>query len=135
VVHDPHWEYKIFIHPSGDYAYVLVINESYILRVDYNWEKKQFNQPYLVAGQIRAGGYEDGVGSSARVDHPYQGVFVKNPDYAAEGKNDEYDFYFTDQFNHAIRKLTPEGSVTTFAGRGSSSLNNNPYGYVNGDLR
>lgn len=135
VVHDPEWEYKIFIHPTGDYAYVSVINQHYILRVDYNWEKKQFNQPYLVAGQLRAGGYEDGVGSSARLRNPYQGVFVKNPDYEAEGKNDEYDFYFTDQHNHAIRKLTPEGSVTTFAGRGSSSLNNDPYGYVNGDLR
>lgn len=135
VVHDPNWEYKIFIHPTGDYAYILVINQSYILRVDYNWDKKQFNQPYLVAGQLRAGGYEDGVGSSARVNQPYQGVFVKNSNYTTLGKKDEYDFYFTDQLNHAIRKLTPEGSVTTFAGRGSSSLNNNPYGYVNGDLR
>lgn len=135
VVHDPEWEFKIFIHPSGDYAYVSVINQHYILRVDYNWEKKQFNQPYLVAGQLRAAGYEDGVGSSARLRNPYQGVFVKNPDYVAEGKKDEYDFYFTDQHNHAIRTLSPEGSVTTFAGRGSSSLNNDPYGYVNGDLR
>ncbi|HAJ82526.1 MAG: hypothetical protein CMB97_02445, partial [Flavobacteriaceae bacterium] len=33
------------------------------------------------------------------------------------------------------RKLTPEGSVTTFAGRGSSSINPDPWGYVNGDLR
>lgn len=135
VVHDPQWEYKIFIHPTGNYAYIVVINQHYILRVDYNWEKKQFNQPYLVAGQLRAAGYEDGVGSSVRLRNPYQGVFVKNPDYVAAGKTDEYDFYFTDQHNHAIRTLTPEGSVTTFAGRGSSSINNDPWGYVDGDLR
>ena len=135
VIHDPSWEYKIFMHPTGNYAYVVVINRHYILRIDYNWEKKQFNQPYLVTGQLSGDGYEDGVGSSARLNTPYQGVFVKNPDYVEEGKNDEYDFYFTDKGNHCIRTLTPEGSVTTFAGRGSSSLNNNPYGYVNGDLR
>ncbi len=135
VVHDPQWEYKIFIHPSGNYAYIIVINRHYILRVDYNWEKSQFNQPYLVCGQLKGAGYQDGVGSSVRLDTPYQGVFVKNDDYVDAGKPDEYDFYFTEQYNHDIRKLTPEGSVTTFAGRGSSSINPDPYGYVNGDLR
>jgi len=135
LVHDPNWEYKILIHPTGNYAYIVVINQAYILRCDYNWEKKRFNQPYLVCGQLKSAGYKDGVGSSARVDHPYQGVFVKNPAYVEAGKTDQYDFYFTDQMNHAIRILTPEGSVTTFAGRGSSSINPNPYGYVDGDLR
>ena len=135
VVHDPQWEYKIIIHPTGNYAYIVVINQAYILRVDYNWEKKRFNQPYLVCGQVRSSGYVDGVGSSARLNQPYQGVFVKNQEYVAANKPDQYDFYFTDQMNHCIRILTPEGSVTTFAGRGSSSINNNPYGYVDGDLR
>ncbi|WP_230981268.1 IPT/TIG domain-containing protein [Echinicola salinicaeni] len=135
VVHDPGWEYKIFMHPTGNYAYIMVINQHYILRVDYNWEKKQFNQPYLVCGQLRGAGYQDGVGSDVRLRNPYQGVFVKNEEYAAEGKPDEYDFYFTDQHNHCIRKLSPQGSVTTFAGRGSSSINPDPWGYVDGDLR
>ena len=135
VVHDPGWEFKIEIHPTGNYAYILVTNQHYILRVDYNWEKEQFNQPYLVAGQLRSPGYQDGVGASVRLDTPYQGVFVKNEEYVEAGKTDVYDYYFTDQYNHAIRKLTPEGSVTTFAGRGSSSINPDPYGYVNGDLR
>lgn len=135
LIQDPEWEYKILIHPTGNYAYIVVINRGYILRADYNWERKQFNQPYLVCGQVSSTGYRDGVGSSARVDHPYQGVFVKNQTYVDASKPDLYDFYFTDQMNHAIRILTPEGSVTTFAGRGSSSINNNPYGYVDGDLR
>jgi len=133
VVHDPQWEYKIFIHPTGNYAYIVVTNQHYILRVDYNWEKKRFNQPYLVCGQLKSSGYQDGVGSSVRLNTPYQGVFVKNAEYA--GKQDEYDFYFTERHNHDIRKLTPEGSVTTFAGRGSSSINPDPWGYIDGDLR
>ncbi|MEO2070159.1 MAG: IPT/TIG domain-containing protein [Zunongwangia sp.] len=136
VVQDPGWEYKIFIHPTGNYAYIVVINKHYILRIDYNWEKERFNQPYLVCGKLsNNGGYQDGVGSSVRLNKPYQGVFVKNEDYSEAGKNDQYDFYFTEQGNHDIRKLTPEGSVTTFAGRGSSSINPDPWGYVNGDLR
>ena len=135
VVHDPGWEYKVFIHPTGNYAYIVIINKHYILRVDYNWEKEQFNQPYLVCGQLGSNGYQDGVGSSVRLRNPYQGVFVKNDDYVEASKTDEYDFYFTEQHNHDIRKLTPEGSVTTFAGRGSSSINPDPWGYVNGDLR
>ena len=135
VVQDPGWEYKIFIHPSGNYAYIVIINKHYILRVDYNWEKERFNQPYLVCGKLGSAGYQDGVGSSVRLDTPYQGVFVKNDEYVEAGKKDEYDFYFTEQYNHDIRKLTPAGSVTTFAGRGSSSINPDPYGYVNGDLR
>ncbi|MBD0825172.1 IPT/TIG domain-containing protein [Aestuariibaculum marinum] len=135
VVQDPGWEFKIFIHPTGNYAYIVVINKHYILRCDYNWDKKRFNQPYLVCGQLGSAGYQDGVGAAVRLRNPYQGVFVKNNDYVEAGKPDEYDFYFTEQFNHDIRKLTPEGSVTTFAGRGSSSINPDPYGYVNGDLR
>jgi hypothetical protein len=135
VVQDPNWEYKIVMHPSGNYAYIVVINQHYVLRIDYNWEKKRFNQPYLVCGRLGSSGYVDGVGSTARLNTPYQGVFVKNPAYVADGKPDEYDFYFTDQGNHAVRILTPQGSVTTFAGRGSSSINPDPWGYVDGDLR
>lgn len=135
IVQDPGWEYKVLIHPTGNYAYIIVINKHYILRVDYNWEKKRFNQPYLVCGELTKNGYVDGVGSTVRLNTPYQGVFVKNPQYVAEGKADQYDFYFTEVDNHDIRILTPAGSVTTFAGRGSSSINPNPWGYVDGDLR
>lgn len=133
LVQDNGWEFRIEIHPSGKYAYIVVVNQHYILRTDYNEATKKFSQPYLVCGEPRAAGWVDGVGSTVRLDTPYQGVFVKNPDYA--GNEDEYDFYFTEQFNHDIRILTPEGKVTTFAGRGSSSINPNPYGFVDGDLR
>ena len=132
-IQDNAWEFNIRIHPSGNYAYIVVINQHYILRTDYDWEHKRFTQPYVVCGEARSSGWVDGVGSEARLNTPYQGVFVKNPDYA--GKKDEYDFYFTEQGNHDIRILTPEGKVTTFAGRGSSGVDSNPYGYIDGDLR
>ena len=132
-IQDNGWEFNIVPHPSGNYAYIVVINQHYILRTDYNWTKKEFTQPYVVCGESRSEGYLDGVGTKARLRNPYQGVFVKNPEY--EGENDEYDFYFTEQHNHDIRILTPAGKVTTFAGRGSSSVNPDPWGYINGDLR
>ena len=132
-IQDTGWEFNIRIHPTGNFAYIVVINQHYILRTDYNWRTKSFTHPYVVCGEARSWGYADGVGTTARLRDPYQGVFVKNPDYA--GKEDEYDFYFTERHNHDIRILTPEGKVTTFAGRGSSSLNPDPWGYVEGDLR
>ena len=69
----------------------------------------------------------------ARVYSPQQGVFVKNKEYAE--KEDEYDYYFCDKHNHAVRILAPSGKVSTYAGRGSASLNSNPWGNVDGDLR
>jgi hypothetical protein len=134
LIQDNNWEFNIEIAPTGDYAYIIVINQNYILRTDYDWTNKTFTQPFVVCGSPRAASaWIDGVGTQARLANPYQGVFVRNPDYA--GKKDEYDFYFTEQGNHDIRILTPEGKVTTFAGRGSSSINSNPYGYIDGALR
>ncbi|MGF7232765.1 IPT/TIG domain-containing protein [Arachidicoccus sp.] len=132
-IQDNSWEFQIDMAPTGDYAYIVVINQHYILRTDYDWNSKTFLQPYVVCGQPRTSGWVDGVGTQARLNNPYQGVFVKNPDYG--DKKDPYDFYFTEQGNHDIRILTPEGKVTTFAGRGSSSIDPNPYGYIDGGLR
>ena len=133
-IQDNGWEFNINIAPGGGYAYIIVINQNYILRTDYDWTNKTFTTPYVVCGSPRENdAWADGVGTKARLAHPYQGVFVRNPDYA--GKKDEYDFYFTEMYNHDIRILTPEGKVTTYAGRGSSSINNNPYGHIDGGLR
>jgi len=132
-IQDKDWEFNVQIHPSGDYAYLVVVNKHYILRTDYDWNTKKFTTPYIICGNVSSSSWVDGVGKRARLSEPYQGVFVKNPEYA--GKSDEYDFYFCDKMNHAIRILSPDGRVTTFAGRGSTGVNSNPYGYINGDLR
>lgn len=118
------------VHPSGDYAYLTNFERHYIMKSEYDYERKTFKNPYPVAGMPGQSGYADGVGTFARVNNPVQGVFVKNPDYEAQG-GEQYDYYFCDMGNHAIRKVTSEGRVTTFAGRG----NNGTAGYANGDLR
>jgi len=131
---DPSWEFKIFIHPSGNYAYLVVINNHYILRTDYNSVTKRFVTPYVVAGGYKVPGYIDDVGTSARFHRPYQGVFVKNKEYVT---GDQYDFYIADFENYCIRQITPDGVVSTFAGRGSTSVNsdNNYWGTDDGALR
>jgi hypothetical protein len=123
----------IVFHPSGNYAYFLIYNKHYIMRSDYDWENKKLTTPYLVCGRRDAAGWVDGVGGAARLNGglPSQGCFVKNQQYVDEGKSDQYDFYFCERNNHCIRTLTPEGKVTTFAGRGSNGTS----GYNDGDLR
>ena len=132
---DPSWEFQIFIHPTGKYAYFGVINNHYFMRSDYNAATKEFVTPYTVAGGYKVWGYKDDVGTEARMDRPSQGVFVYNKEYA--GQEDEYDFYFVDKMNFCVRKLTPDGIVSTYAGRGASSAlgDNNQWGTDDGDLR
>lgn len=131
---DPGWEFQTYIHPTGSFAYIVVINQHYILRTDYNTETKRFVTPYVVAGGYKSDGYSDNIGTSARMKKPHQGVFVKNEEYAT---GDQYDFYFADQLNYCIRKMTPDGVVSTYAGRGSTSVNadNNFWGSNDGTLR
>ncbi|WP_238387218.1 IPT/TIG domain-containing protein [Sphingobacterium olei] len=120
----------IVIHPSGDYAYITNSERHYILKSDYDYDRKIFKAPYPVAGAASTSGWVDGVGTNGRLNRPMQGVFVKNPDYEEQG-GDQYDYYFCDRDNHCIRTLTPLGRVKTYAGRG----NNGTSGYSNGDLR
>ena len=124
---------RLVVHPSGKFAYMMrsysSVGNGWIARMDYNYKEKRFAEPYIVAG-TDASGYADGVGNSARMNGPGQGVFVLNPDY--KGEDDEYDFYFCDEKNNCIRILTPNGRVATFAGRGNGIAAG---GYADGELR
>lgn len=133
-IQDPSYEYQMVIHPSGDYAYITVINRNYILRTDYNWSKKEFMTPYAVAGSNGQAGWVDAVGTNARVSRPYQGVFVKNPKYVEEGREDVYDYYIADCTNFCIRSLTPEGIMRTYAGH-APATDGNIWGTEDGALR
>jgi sugar lactone lactonase YvrE len=59
-------------------------------------------------------GYADGIGTAARFKRP-GGVAVDSSS----------NVYVADSFNHRIRKITPNGTVTTLAGSGD-------YGYADG---
>lgn len=133
-IQDPSYEFQVTIHPTGKYAYLTVINKDYILRTDYDDVKKEFTTPYTVVGANSKGEWVDAVGTNARVHRPYQGVFVKNPKYEEEGREDVYDYYFADCLNFCVRYFTPDGLVRTYAGR-APSTNGNIWGTEDGDLR
>ena len=127
---DPSLEFNITIHPTGNYAYLNGINRHCIYRTDYDWENKTFTTPYVVAGEYNHPGYADGATGESLMNYPYQGVFVRNPEYT--GKADEYDYYFTDKVNFCVRALTPDGNVSTLAGRVPNS-DDNWWGPEDGD--
>lgn len=121
-------------HPDDLYVYMTGFNGVY--RCAYDKTKKELVSSVLHAGDIGGGeGYVDALGSSARFYRPRQGVFVKNKEYVAQGKEDIYDFYLCDYKNHAIRKITPDGEVSTFAGRGSVGIDGIVWGWIDGEAR
>lgn len=135
---ESNYEMVCNMHPSGKFMYVLACNFSFISKTFYNATADTFGLPvWFVSSSPYAGlgggdGYVDDIGMNARICDPRDGVFVKNPDYA--GQEDEYDYYFTDSGNHCIRKVTPQGIVSTFAGRGRVS-EGNAWGYADGLAR
>ncbi|PZR59031.1 MAG: hypothetical protein DLM50_02010 [Candidatus Meridianibacter frigidus] len=66
--------------------------------------------PAVDSGFWVPGGYADGAGPQARFNRPAGIAF--GPDG---------DLYIADSFNHCIRRMTPSGDVTTFAGSPSSA--------------
>jgi DNA-binding beta-propeller fold protein YncE len=60
----------------------------------------------LAGSNVGANGFVDATGDSARFDAPY-GLALDT----------EGNLYVTDCGNHAVRKISPDGEVTTFAGK------------------
>lgn len=119
LVQDNNWEFNIQIAPSGRFAYIVSKNQHYIARMEYNFEKRAFERPQPFVGSQKRAGFKDGVGvGNTMFDQPQQGAFDKDD-----------NFYVCDGENNCIRKVTPQGQVSTFAGRPGAP------GYSDGALR
>ena len=117
-VQDRNWEFNIQFAPSGDFAYIVSVNQHYIAKSEYDREKDELKPPTVFAGTKQRSGYQDGVGTNVLFNTPHQGAF-----------DEDDNFYLCDALNHCIRKITPDGQVSTFAGRPQN------YGYSDGALR
>ena len=87
--------------------------------------REEYTRVSTVAGKESAG-FEDGVGPMASFNHP-SGMVV----------DESGNLYVSDHENHSIRKITPLGEVSTFAGTGKPGAEdgdrlvatfNHPYG-------
>jgi len=118
LVQDNGWEFNIQIAPSGKFAYIVSKNKHYIAKMEFNFETGNFEKPQPYVGSINKSGFVDGVGLNAQFWEPQQGAF-----------DEDDNFYVADGLNHCIRKVTPTGQVSTFAGRPGNR------GYSDGALR
>jgi len=118
LVQDNNWEFNIQIAPSGSFAYIVSKNQHYIARMSYDFSTGAFLKPVPFVGTRQQSGFQDGVGTNTLFNQPQQGAFDKDD-----------NFYVCDGLNHCIRKVTPQGQVSTFAGRPQNA------GYSDGALR
>ena len=118
LVQDQAWEFNIQIAPSGKFAYIVSKGRHYIARTEFNFATGNFEKPQPFVGSISNPGFLDGVGLNTQFRYPEQGAF-----------DTEDNFYLADCDNHCIRKITPSGQVSTFAGRPQNG------GYADGALR
>lgn len=104
--------------PSGKFAYIADRDHHVIYKAIYDEQKHELQKANPFCGSRDQDGFVDDIGASARFRNPTQGCFDEND-----------NFYICDQGNYCIRKISPNGTVTTFAGRPGD------WGYADGDLR
>lgn len=110
---------------DGEKLYISIAWRGHsILVADYDKDSDTFSNLRTLAGPavtvpgnaVNQTGYVDAKGDQARFNNPQQ-IDI----------DDEDNIYVADADNHCIRKVTPDGTVTTYAGTGKSA------GFVNGE--
>ncbi len=86
-----------------------------VYKSKYNPTTKTLENPTIFAGTQWQSGYVDGVGQAARFNLPFQGC-----------TDEDGNLYVAELINHTIRKITPDGVVSTYAGIGGEK------GYLDG---
>lgn len=101
-------EMRLLFSPDGKMLYELIKNRHVICRTPYNLETHTLDPEMdeIWVGQWGKAGYSNGIGTAAMFDQPS----------AAEFDEDGY-MYVADKYNHCIRRISPEGEVTLWAGK------------------
>lgn len=102
---------------DGSMAYIIYRAFHEIYTSKYNFSTHKLEAQQYLCGKFDQAGYKDGFGSEVLFDQPVYGDV-----------DDENNLYVGDRYNHCIRKVTPDGFVTTYAGQGRDNA-----GYKDGD--
>ena len=103
-------EMRLLFNKTGDILYIIARKKHCIYRVTYNAATHTFGIPELFAGDYGESGYASGKGTGARFNQP------STPCLDPEG-----NLLIPDKMYHCIRKITPEGEVTLYAGQPQKS--------------
>ena len=98
-------ELRMVFSPDGKTLYIMVKNRHCIYKANYNEMTRTIDKPDLWVGQWNSSGFENGLGTAAKFNTPGQGAV-----------DEDGNLYVPDKQNHCIRKITPEGYVSTYAG-------------------
>lgn len=90
---------------DGKILYLMGADTNAIYKSIYNFQTKGLDNPTVFAGAQWQSGHADGVGGAARFWLPFQGAV-----------DEEGNLFVAELLNHTIRKITPDGMVSTFAG-------------------
>lgn len=108
----------IIFDKAGTTVYIVSRKKNVIYKGTYDMGTSTFSNIKILAGIFsETGGYADGKGTEAKFNEPCQADLDNNG-----------NLYLADRSNHCIRKITPEGVVTTFAGKAQTA------GLVDGNI-
>lgn len=98
-------ELRMMFNPQGTELVLCVANRHCIYKAKYNLATKTLETPQHWVGQWGSDGYVNGKGIAAKFKNPYEGDF-----------DEDGNFYVTERENHIIRKITPDGETSLWAG-------------------
>ncbi len=96
---------RLLFNKEGDILYLILRAKHCIYKVTYDAVTGTFGTPEPFVGEWGTSGYQEGVGLAARFYEP------SSPCLDPEG-----NLMIPDKKNHCIRKITPEGVVSLYAG-------------------
>jgi len=90
---------------DGKTLFIGYKHHHYIGKADYDFVTKSLSEPQPFIGQKGVAGNKEGIGAEALINTPTQMTI-----------EDDGTMYVCDSQNHCIRKITPAGVMTTYAG-------------------
>ena len=103
-------ETRMTFNTEGTILYVAVCNRHCIYQIPYDANTHTFGNPVLFVGAWDESGYVNGTGATVRLNKPEQLAFD------ADG-----NMFVPERENHIIRKITPAGSASLYAGQPGQS--------------